>query len=293
MAWNEMSPADYAAVMGNNNNSGGDGMFGNNSWLWIIVLFLFAGWGRGGGFGGGGNEGGGGGGVTPVYVGADTRAAIADGFALNNLDSGIRAIQQGICDATYALNNSIMSGFNNLGMNVMQGFNGVERQLCNMAAEQAKCCCETNRAIERGFADTAYAAAQQFCDTRYQIERSTRDITENANGNTRAILDFLVQNKLEDLRDQKDALREEVQALRFEKSQSRQNDYLTATIDASRAELIRRLGIDCPTPAYVVQPPTPVSFPVNSCGQVQFSCNSGGNNCGCGGYGYGGYGWAA
>ena len=293
MAWNEMSPADYAAVMGNNNNGGGDGMFGNNSWLWIIVLFLFAGWGRGGGFGGGGNDSGGGGGVTPVYVGADTRAAIADGFALNNLDSGIRAIQQGICDATYALNNSITSGFNNLGMNMMQGFNGVERQLCNMAAEQAKCCCETNRAIERGFADTAYAAAQQFCDTRYQIERSTRDITENANGNTRAILDFLVQNKLEDLRDQKDALREEVQALRFEKSQSRQNDYLTATIDASRAELIRRLGIDCPTPAYVVQPPTPVSFPVNGCGQVQFSCNGGGNNCGCGGYGYGGYGWAA
>ena len=45
-------------------------------------------------------------------------------------------------------------------------------------------------------------------------------------------------------------------------------------------ELIRRLGADCPTPAYVVQPPTPVNFPVNGCGQVQF-----GNNCG-GGYNY-------
>ena len=287
MAWNEMSPADYAAVMGNNNNN--DGMFGNNSWLWIIVLFLFTGWGRGGGWGGG-NDGGGGGG-NPAYYAAETRSAVADGFAMNNLDAGIRAIQQGICDATYALTNAVNSGFNTVGMNMMQGFNGVERQLCGMAADQAKCCCDTNRAIERGFADTAYAAAQQFCDTRYQIERSTRDITENANGNTRAILDFLVQSKMEDLRDQKDALREEVQALRFEKSQAKQNDYLTATIDASRAELVRRLGIDCPTPAYVVQPPTPVSFPVNCCGQVQFGGGNGG--CGCGGYGYGGYGGAA
>ena len=85
-------------------------------------------------------------------------------------------------------------------------------------------------------------------------------------------MDFLVQDKIS-------TLQAENQALKFKASQSEQNAYLTATIDASRAELIRRLGADCPTPAYVVQPPTPVSFPTNCCGQVNFG--------GCGnGYGF-------
>lgn len=282
MAWNDMSPADFAAVTGN--NRGNDGMFGENSWLWIIVLFLFAGWGNGNGWGNGGGRD-----PAPVIVtgggsgGYETRNAISEGFALNNLDAGIRAIQQGICDATYALNNTMQSGFagvntnimqgnNALGMNLMQGFNGVERQLCNMASQQQSCCCETNRAIERGFADTAYTTAQNFCDVRNQIERSTRDITENANGNTRAILDFLTQDKIE-------SLRNENQALRFAASQAEQNAYIAANQQAQTAELIRRLGADCPTPAYVVQPPTPVTFTQNRCGQVY-----GQGGCGCTGW---------
>ena len=47
-----MTPADIAAVCGNNNRNN-DGMFGND-WAWIVILLLF-GWGRNGfgGFGGG------------------------------------------------------------------------------------------------------------------------------------------------------------------------------------------------------------------------------------------------
>lgn len=48
----ELSPADIAAVTGNNG-----GMFGGDgSWLAILFLFALFGWGRGGagGFGGGG-----------------------------------------------------------------------------------------------------------------------------------------------------------------------------------------------------------------------------------------------
>ena len=70
----------------------------------------------------------------------------------------------------------------------------------------------------------------------------------------------------------------ENQSLKFAASQSRQNDYLSAVADAKTAELIRRLGADCPTPAYVVQPPTPVNFPTNGCGT--FTGWAG--NCGCG-----------
>lgn len=286
MAWNEISPADLAAVMGNNNSRGNGDMFGENSWLWIIVLFLFAGWGNGNGWGGGNScatrD------STPIVInggggsGYETRNAVAENFALNNLDSGIRAIQQGICDATYALNNTMQGGFagvntnimqgnNALGMNLMQGFNGVERQLCTMASQNQQCCCDTNRAIERGFADTAYETARNFCNVQNQIERSTRDITENANGNTRAILDFLTQDKIE-------TLRNENQALRFAASQAEQNAFISANQTAQTAELIRRLGADCPTPAYVVQPPTPVTFTSGSCGTY------GRSGCGCSGW---------
>ena len=53
----------------------------------------------------------------------------------------------------------------------------------------------------------------------------------------------------------------------------KQNAYIAATIDATRAELIRRLGAEYPTPAYVVQPPQPVTFNANGCGYAY--------GCGC------------
>ena len=55
-----------------------------------------------------GAEGGGGGGA---LNGVLTRADLSSGFSFNNLENAVRGIQQGICDSTYALNNSIMQGF--------------------------------------------------------------------------------------------------------------------------------------------------------------------------------------
>ena len=112
---------------------------------------------------------------------------------------------------------------------------------------------------------------KEGCDTRHAICTSTRDIIDNANANTRSILDFLVQDKIA-------ALTAENQNLKFQQSQSAQNAYLTATIDATRAELIRRLGAEYPSPAYVVQPPQPVTFNTNGCG---YAYGYTGNGCGC------------
>ena len=102
---------------------------------------------------------------------------------------------------------------------------------------------------------------------------NTRDILENNNNNTRAILDFLTNDKIS-------TLQAENQTLKFQASQTAQNAFITANQEAQTAELIRRLGADCPQPAYVVQPPQPVTFPANCCGQFTGfnSCNS---NCGC------------
>ena len=41
-----------------------------------------------------------------------------------------------------------------------------------------------------------YDMATQACDTRNTIQNSTRDIIDNQNANSRAILDFLTQDKI-------------------------------------------------------------------------------------------------
>jgi hypothetical protein len=237
MSYNEMSPADYAAVNGNNN-----GMFGNDSWAWIILLVLFGYGGRGFGFGGGF----GGGCGAPCATQADVRAAVDQQTLISKLDQQT----YGLADSTYALNNTITNGFH-----------GVDRGLCDISHQISDCCCSTKQAI----ADVKYTIAQEGCETRHAMFNNTRDIIDNANANSRAILDFLTQDKIA-------TLTAENQSLKFAASQSAQNAFITANQEAQTAELIRRLGRDCPVPAYVVPNP-------NCCYNPQVTFN------GCGGCG--------
>ena len=124
-------------------------------------------------------------------------------------------------------------------------------------------------------ADLKYTIATEDCATRNLLQTNTRDIIDSQNAGTRAILDFLVNEKMA----AKDAT---IADLRMQVSQSNQNNYLAATIDAAKAELIRRTGHDYPVASYLVQPPTPINFPLNGCGTVQFGGNYGG--CCNGGY---------
>ena len=183
---------------------GGNGSMWGGDWSAWIILFLI--WGAFGGGWGNGFGGGFGGANGPGFQGYATRSDINDGFALNNLQSGINAIQ------------------------------GVR-----------------------------YDMATQACDTRNTIQNSTRDIIDNANANSRAILQALNDNYIR-------SLENENQSLKLAASQSNQNAVLMAAMDANKAEILRRTGAECPTPAYVVQPPQPVTFP-NFCN----TCNS----CGC------------
>ena len=224
--------SDIAAVTDGNRNNGG--MFGGDWSAWIILFLLFGlfggnGWGGfGGGFGGSGGAG---------FQGYATRADINEGFALNGLQTGITAIQQGLCDSTYALQNSITGGFN------------------AVTGQIADCCCTTQRAID----GVNFNMAKGFCDLGNVMNTNTRDILENQNTNTRAILDFLTQDKIA-------TLTAENQNLKLSASQANQNAVLMAAMDANKAEILRRTGAECPTAAYVVQPPTPVRFPYNGCG---------------------------
>ena len=106
------------------------------------------------------------------------------------------------------------------------------QQLNAMQMQAANCCCENRAAI----AQVRYDMAAQACDTRNTVQNATRDIIDNANSNSRAILDFLTQSKLSDLQ-------AENQGLKLAASQAAQNSYLVSQLRPS------------PIPAYTVQNP--------------------------------------
>ena len=234
-----------------NGGYGNGGMFGNgNDWAWIVILLLF-GWG-GRGFGGFGGGFGGGSCGAPCATQADVRSAVDQQTLIGKLDQQT----YGLADSTYAINNAINNGFFGVQSSLCQGFNGISREV-------ADCCCSTKSAI----ADVKYTIANEGCETRHALFNNTRDIIDNANANSRAILDFLTQDKIA-------TLTAENQSLKFAASQSAQNAFITANQEAQTAELIRRLGRDCPVPAYVVPNP-------NCCYNANVTF---GNGCGCGSF---------
>lgn len=238
------SLSDIAAVTDGNRNNG---MFGNDAW-WIIILLLF-GYGRNGFGGFGGGQGGYG---MPCGVPA-TQADLAAGFNNSAVLSGINGIDSALCQGFNGINTAILQS----GYNTQTSINGLSHQL-------AQCCCDNKAAI----ADVKYAMATESCATRNTIQNTTRDILENANTNSRAILDALNANYIR-------TLESENNSLKLSASQANQNAVLMAAMDANKAEILRRTGAECPTAAYIVQPPQPVTFPTNCCGQAQFGgCGS-------------------
>lgn len=228
-------------LSGQNENRNNGGMFGGG-WeglLGLIVILAVLGGGWGGGFGFGGGAG---------AQGVVTRADINAGFAFNDLQNGVRGIERGLCDGFYG----VQTGFNNL------------------SAQLAQCCCDNRAAI----ADLKYTIATEDCATRNLIQNTTRDLIDNQNAGTRAILDFLTQDKIA-------TLTAENQSLKFAASQANQNAFITANQEAQTAELIRRLRIPEAVPAYVV--PNPNGYYGNPLG-VGYNGNAWGygNGCGCG-----------
>ena len=249
--------ASGLAIGQSNNNGWGNGAWGAD-WLWIIVLFALFG-NNGWGFGGncGGNN------IGYELGKVATSNDVAVGFAqnatlssLNDLKLGQAGIQQTLCQ-----------GFSGVNTAILQAQNASEKGFAQVGYQLADCCCQTQRAID----SVNYNMAQNTCNITNAINTSTRDIIDAQRDGTNAILNFLTQDKIA-------TLQAENQSLKFAASQTAQNAFITANQEAQTAEIIRRLGRDCPVPAYVVPNPnccyTPNFNAYNGCG-----CNSG---CGCG-----------
>lgn len=253
-------------------SNGGNCNNGMGSWgemiFAIIILAMFAG---GDGFGNGGGLFGRGGGSGA----ASTQAEIQRGFDTQAIVGKLDGINNGICSLGY----DQLAQMNNLGMAIAnQGYqnsilaNGITQNITQARFDNQQCCCETQRLMERGFCDAAYAAAT-----------NTTNIIQNAHNDTDRIIAKLDAMEMARKDETIANLRSQVNALNLAQSQANQNATIGAMISASEATILRRTGAECPTAAYIVQPPTPVSFPTNCCGQVNFAGNGCGGcgNCGC------------
>lgn len=207
-----ISVADALALRGNGYGSGNSGNgWGGDGWWIIILILLFGAGGRGwGGFGGG---------SSPCCSPA-TAQGVSDAFNFNQLDNGIRGIEQGICNGFYTSAqqiNSVLAALQNCccetKVGMLQGFNGVERSLCSMgyqnqagfnslSAQLASCCCD----LERGQDSVKAAMTQGF-----------NQLLVAGDKNTDRIINYLTQTEM-------DKLRTELQSAQFQLSQLSQTD---------------------------------------------------------------------
>jgi hypothetical protein len=238
--------------------NGGDGFGDGNGW-WIILFvlfFVFGGWGNGGWGGNGSNS---------SYY---TDSAIQRGFDNQAVISKLDGISNGLCDGFYAVNNGMLTGFNGINTNIMQTGFGIQQAInadtiANMQntnalqAQIANCCCENREAIQ----GVNYNMAQNTCALQNTMNSNTRDIIDSQNAGTRAILDYLCQEKISTLQAENNDLRQAA-------SQDRQSALLTTAMSAQTQQIIDAVR------------PTPVpSYPAsNLYGYAGCGCNAG---CGC------------
>ena len=206
MSLSDGMPTMTMPVTPANGSGNGFGFGGDGAWFLIILfLFAFCGWG-GNGWGNSGNSGG----VVDGYV-------LASDFS--NIERKMDIINNGLCDGFYAVNNTLLTGFGNAELSRANQQAALMQQLSAMQMQAANCCCENRAAI----AQVRYDMATQACDTRNTVQNATRDIVENQNANSRAILDFLTNSKMRDLESAN-------QELRLAASQAAQNNYLISQL---------------------------------------------------------------
>lgn len=252
------SPFTMPVIPAAGNGYGNNGAFGDGGWLWFIVVIfaIFGGWG-GNGWGGNGSN-------SSYY----TDSALQRGFDTQSIIGKLDGINNGLCDGFYAVNNGMLTGFNGVNTNILQTGYGIQQainadtvagmQNANaLQAQLAHCCCDTREAIQ----GVNYNMATNTCALQNTMNNNTRDIIDSQNAGTRAILDYLCQDKIATLQAENNDLRRAA-------SQDRQNALLTTAMSAQTQQIINAVN-PAPIPAYQV--PNPNVY--YGCG-----CNTG---CGC------------
>lgn len=238
MAIQDMSAADLAAVLGNDN----EGFGGNNGW-WIILLFiLLGGWGNngwGGNYGGAGSVGG-----NELYPWMEIQQTQFNGF------SGLtNAVTNGFANAETAATARQMADMN---------------QMFGLSQQFAECCCE-NRL---GLANLGADIAREACADRAAVSDGVRDILANQTASVQRILDQMCQDKIDAKNEEIANLRQQVNMMNLAASQNLQTAQLLAD-NAAQTNALEQYLAPVPRPAYVVQNPNCCAN-WNSCGCGSF-----------------------
>lgn len=284
---------------------GGNGGFGfgdGNGW-WILLLLLLAGnggWGFGGGFGGGmmwpmmmGGMGAGMG-LDYLYPWLNNSEHISDGFRDQQLQTSVSGIQNAVTSGF----GDVQLGIAGVNQNICQSTNGIQNALCqgfagttaavtgaqNAIAQQlyGNEIASLNRSFAEQTANTAGFNGVQsaLCDVRYGSATNTRDIIDNQNRNSQAILDKLcaleldgVKGQLAQAQRENVGLQNQLNMAALRESQTAQNAFISQGFANEVDALYNRLN-NCPVPTTPVYGRTPI-FTCN--GQPNYGCG-----CGCG-----------
>lgn len=192
-----LSVADAMALAGSNKENCSD-MWGGGNGMWVLFLFFLMAWGNGGFWGNRNSV------NDPAVQGALTRSDLFEGFNTQDINSQLRGITNGVCDSAYAINN----GIKDLGMNMMQGFDGTSQRLADLGYQMQSCCCATGRSID---------------GVKYENAKNTCDIINAVNASTQRVIDQMTNDKIEDLRT-------ELQSAQLQLSNNSQTANLIATL---------------------------------------------------------------
>ena len=266
-----LSPADYAAINGNNNGFGGDG-----GWAWlIIILAMFSG---GFGFGGfGGGFGGFGMGMDFMYP------WLANGQQeiMQNTNQGFDTLHlsnqiEGVRDGVYGLSNQLCNCCADMQQTVSNGFYNAEisannRQMADMQQNFALSTQLANASADNrlGIANLNSTILAENCADREALSNGIRDIITAQTASTQRILDQLCNDKIDAKNEKIADLQRQLSMADLKASQIEQNAFIANGFANEVDQLYNRLS-NCPVPSTPVYGRTPI-----------FTCNN--NGCGCNG----------
>lgn len=170
-----------------------------------------------------------------------TQADIQRAFDTNSILQKLDGVTYGLSDGFYTMNTATLQGFNGVQRDLCTGFNSVNNNITENRFAAQQCCCE----IQKGIMENRYAAEKNTCDITNAI---------HAEGEaTRALINA---NMVQDLRDRLEARDRDILARDFQLSQLAQNQTLINTLKP------------CPIPAYITCSPytTANVVPATGCG---------------------------
>ena len=169
----DFSPADLAAVTGNESGWGG-----GNSWVLILLFAMIFGWG-GGGFGFGRGNG-------PVEQPV-TESSLCNAMNFNNLENAVGRLS----DNENLHMMQLSQGLSTVGYENLRNFSATQDAVKDgdyaLSRQLADCCCTTQRGID---------------GVNYNAAMNTAAINANTTAQTQKVLDAISQNKIDSLQAQ-------------------------------------------------------------------------------------------